>query len=209
MRIFNPANERLKRRYFHYLKNADGLADVTINQARLAITDYERFTDWRDFKTLRERDAICYREALLSGSSKRAAQLSSRATVNTKLTQVEKFFRWLSGQDGFRKAIVKDAFECFGLSRRDKRARASAEAQIHAVPRRGSARHPRDARIDDHRPAEQGVDGAPLVDRKPHFQPGIAEAQACAPQRPRDHPRCARGPREGREELPDLLLPCG
>ena len=50
MRIFNPANERLKRRYFHYLKNADGLADVTINQTRLAITDYERFTDWRDFR---------------------------------------------------------------------------------------------------------------------------------------------------------------
>ena len=117
----NPENERIKRRYFHHLREGEGLAESTINNARLAITSFEQFSGWANFGTFRQTDAIRYRKALLSGRSKRQAELSSRATVNTKLQQTEKFFRWLSTQPGFKKAITKDAFECLGLSRRDKR----------------------------------------------------------------------------------------
>ena len=117
----NAKNERIKRRYLCYLREGRGLAETTIDHARLAIAEFEQFNGWAEFKKFRESDAIAYRKALLNGPSKRSAKLSSRATVNTKLQQVEKFFRWLSHQEGFKKAIRLEEVECFGLSRRDKR----------------------------------------------------------------------------------------
>ena len=92
MSQLNPANERLKRRFAFHLKEAAGRADITVEHALRAIAAYERFTGWRDFKTTKSADAIAYRKHLLSGPGRRAAELSSRATVRSKLLHVKKFF---------------------------------------------------------------------------------------------------------------------
>ena len=120
MTTCNPANERIKRRYFEYLKEAEGLAPVTIEHTRRAINDYERFTKWADFKRFSRKSAIDFRKSLLAGDGKRKAQASSRATIHSKLGRVEKFFRWLAGQPGFKTRIHYADVECFGLSRRDQ-----------------------------------------------------------------------------------------
>ena len=120
MTACNPANERIKRRYFEHLREAEGLALVTIEHTRRAITEYERFTKWAEFRRFSRRSAVDFRKSLLAGAGKRKAQASSRATVHSKLGRVEKFFRWLGGQPGFKTRIRYEDVECFGLSRRDQ-----------------------------------------------------------------------------------------
>jgi site-specific recombinase XerD len=120
MTTCNAENERIKRRYFDHLKEAEGLAPVTVEHTRRAICEYERFTNWADFKRFSRNGAIGFRKSLLAGDGKRKAHASSRATVHSKLMRVEKFFRWLAGQPGFKTRIAYTDVECFGLSRRDQ-----------------------------------------------------------------------------------------
>ncbi len=117
----NPDNERIKRRYFHHLKEAEGLAPVTIDHVARSIAGFEKFVDWADFGQFTAKTAIAYRNSLLAGNGKRAAQLSSRSTIHTKLMHLEKFYRWLAGQPGFKTRINFVDVECFGLSRRDRK----------------------------------------------------------------------------------------
>jgi integrase len=115
----NPGNERVKRRYFRYLKEARGLAATTINQAALAIADYEKFSGADDFKSFSSKRAIAYKRYLWSKGGKRAAQLSARATVHTKARQVQQFFRWLADQQGYRSRISHTDLDYLNPARRD------------------------------------------------------------------------------------------
>jgi integrase len=131
MRSVNPDNERLKRRYFTHLREAEGLQPVTIDHASRAIADFEEFTRWRDFKKFRPTDAASYRKKLFEGPGKLAAQ-NRRSTVQTKLRLVQKFFRWLNGQAGFRKAIRLTDLDYFNLSARDRRVAAAPRERTAA-----------------------------------------------------------------------------
>lgn len=138
MRV-NPDNERVKRRYFHELREADGLAEVTIDHAARAIADFERFNGWADFKRFRASDASGYRKHLLAAGGKRKSQLSNRSTVRTKLVQVQKFFTWLAKQPGFRSRISYADPKYFNLSNRDKR--IAAQRPLKPTPTREQVRH--------------------------------------------------------------------
>jgi integrase len=117
----NIGNERIKRRYFHYLREAEGRSPKTVEHARHALVRYERFTECKDFKRFKSADAIRFRKSLLDHDGKRAVQLSSRATIHTVLTQLRKFFRWLAGQPGFKKSIGYAEADYFSLSARDRK----------------------------------------------------------------------------------------
>lgn len=118
MTTINPANERVKRRYLHYLAEAEGLCEKTIDNAARTIAEFEQFTHARDFRQFTSKDATGFRKKLLEKGGRRKAELSSRATVHTKLLAMTKFFRWLAGQSGFRKISYSDVAH-FSLSRRD------------------------------------------------------------------------------------------
>lgn len=135
----NAANERIKRRYFYELREADGLAEVTIDHAARAIFDFERFIGWADFKRFRSRDAIAYRKHLLADGGKRASELSSRSTVHTKLIQVQKFFTWLAMQPGFKSRIRPADARFFQLSNRDRR--LASERPLKPTPTVEQVRH--------------------------------------------------------------------
>lgn len=121
MSCVNAANERIKRRYFHYLREAGGISEKTINIARLALAQYDRFTEAKDYQRFKAAHAVAFKRKLLQGTGRRSAQLSSRSTVHSTLIQVQKFFRWLAGQPGFKKSISYADVEYFSLSARDRR----------------------------------------------------------------------------------------
>ncbi len=121
MTRINPVNERIKRRYFHYLLEAEGRSEKTINIARLSIAQYDRFTQVKDYRGFKSTDAIAFRKHLLERHGKHSVQLSSRSTVHSALSQLAKFFRWLAGQPGYKKAISYADVEYFSLSSRDRR----------------------------------------------------------------------------------------
>jgi hypothetical protein len=46
----NPENERIKRKYFGYLKEAKRHREPTVDAAAKALSRFEEYTRYRDFK---------------------------------------------------------------------------------------------------------------------------------------------------------------
>ncbi len=116
----NPDNERIKRRYFRHLSEAEGLTEKTVDHARRTIVDYEQFTDWQDFRRFHSDTAIAFKKRLLTASGKRSAAVNQRSTIHSKLLHLEKFFTWLAEQPGFRTAFSHVDADYFKLPRRDR-----------------------------------------------------------------------------------------
>ena len=80
MNSVNPDNERIKRRYFYWLREGDSRSEKTINLARLALAKWDRFTDAKDYRRFKPADAVAFKKALLAGGGRRSAELSSRSS---------------------------------------------------------------------------------------------------------------------------------
>lgn len=128
----NPDNEYVKRRYFHHMREAKGLAPATVDHACRAIAEFEAHTDWRDFKRHNVKAAVQFKKALLAKDAKRSAQLSSRATIYSKLNHLKLFFQWLAEQPGYRTRLKIADADYFHLSRHD--ARLAQERPEHPAP---------------------------------------------------------------------------
>ena len=59
----NAANERLKHRYFAWLRDAKGLGDHSIDQAAKALDRFETYTRRRSFKEFRTGTGKWFQEA--------------------------------------------------------------------------------------------------------------------------------------------------
>jgi site-specific recombinase XerD len=53
MSKLNPQNERIKRDYLRYLKQARGRSEATLDGVRKAFSRFEDYTSGRDFRTFR------------------------------------------------------------------------------------------------------------------------------------------------------------
>jgi integrase len=116
----NADNVRLVRRYLKRLRDVEGLCEKSIDNAARIIAEFEAFTGGRGFKCFRGEDAKRFEKKLFEKGGRRAAELSSRSTVHTKLQTMRKFFRWVREQPGYKRISVDDVAH-FGLSLRDAR----------------------------------------------------------------------------------------
>jgi len=116
---FCAANAVMIRQYERYMREAEGLADSTIEINLRAIAAYEKFTSYADFKTFNADAAVSYKRSLMKKGGRRAAEQSSRATVHSKLGCVERFFRWLSDKPTYKSRIHVADSAYFRLSNRD------------------------------------------------------------------------------------------
>lgn len=114
---FNPANERIKHRYFQYLAEAKRLDEQTVDAAAKAIARFEVFTGYRSFQEFRADHASAYRAHLLKQENAAGKPLSKATVVHT-LAALKRFFVWLAGQAGYKK-IDYAAAEYFNPSLRD------------------------------------------------------------------------------------------
>lgn len=135
----NPKNERIKRKYFSFLKEAKRQAEPTVDTVAKAIARFEKDTKWRDFKRFHFEQAVAFKRRLLQETSERTGEPLSKSTIHSTLRHLKDFFEWLSMQPGYRCVNYSDA-EYFNLSRKDTSiARAKREKavptveQIHAV----------------------------------------------------------------------------
>jgi len=56
--MHNPENERIKRDYFIYLKEARRLGEHSVDCAAAALAKFEAYTKYRDFKRFHVQQAI-------------------------------------------------------------------------------------------------------------------------------------------------------
>lgn len=136
----NARNERLKRRYFEYLKEHGQLNVQSIEAEASALARYEAHSGWRDFGRYRTELAISFKHHLAEQSNARTGEKLSKATVYSTLAALRKFFTWLSDQPGYRGTITKTGADYFRTSLKDRTAakvrgpdRVATLEQVHSV----------------------------------------------------------------------------
>jgi|ERR1700752_1492033 hypothetical protein len=60
----NTANERLKRAYFSYLRDAHGRDDATVDRVAASLARFEASTKARDFKRFHREQAVAFKAKL-------------------------------------------------------------------------------------------------------------------------------------------------
>lgn len=68
---FNAENERIKRHYLIWEKEARGKAESTVNNIRDAIYLFEEHTGFKSFKSISRQDIISFKKQLMLKKTKR------------------------------------------------------------------------------------------------------------------------------------------
>jgi integrase len=121
MRTHNPENERIKRSYFVYLKEARRLSEHSIDAAAAALSKFEEYTKFRDFKRFHIRQAVGFKRKLADQVSQRTGERLSSSTLFANLNALRAFFHWLTGQPGFRSYLTYADADYFALSEKESR----------------------------------------------------------------------------------------
>jgi integrase/recombinase XerD len=115
----NVKNERVKRKFFTWLRDAEGLCDSTIDGIEKAILLYEDFTKQADFTSLKPDKAIAFKKWLVRRKF-RGKQISV-TTFHSYLRYLKRFFSWLSWQPGYKSKITPDVVSYLRISEKEER----------------------------------------------------------------------------------------
>ena len=121
MKKHNPANERIKRKYFAFLKEARRYSEPTVDAVAKALSRFESYANYRDFKTFHFEQAVAFKKHLAGQRGQQSGENLSKATLHATLTQLKKFFQWLAWQPGYKSRIQYADAEYFNLSDKDTR----------------------------------------------------------------------------------------
>jgi integrase len=121
MTTHNPNNERIKRKYFAYLKEAKRHSEPTVDESAKALNRFEAYTKHRDFKTFHVEQAIAFKKHLAEQRGQRSGARLSKATLYATLTQLKRFFQWLAREPGYKSRVQYSDAEYFNLSDKDTR----------------------------------------------------------------------------------------
>src|SRR5690349_10752193 len=85
MRTNNPDNERIKYRYFAYLREAKRMSETTIDGVAAALHRFEDYTRYREFKAFHYQQAVAFKRHLADQVSQRSGDRLSKATLYSTL----------------------------------------------------------------------------------------------------------------------------
>ena len=117
----DPENERIKRRYLTYLKEAGRLSEPSIDQAAAAIDRFATYNKQRSFKRFRIEQAVGFKNHLAKQVNPATGELLSKATLYATLTALRNFFAWLADKPGYRSRISFSDADYFNLSEKETR----------------------------------------------------------------------------------------
>ena len=127
----NGANERIKREYFRYLKEAKGRDDATIDGVAKSLARFEESTRWKDFRRFHREQAVAFKAKLAGAVSARTGGRLSKATMLATLRNLRDFFFWLAHLPGFKSHVAYADADYFNLSDKDVTiARARREKRV-------------------------------------------------------------------------------
>lgn len=117
----NAHNERIKHRYFCYLKEAQRYSEATVDAAAKALDRFETHTKVRDFKTFHYEQAVAFKRHLAQQRNQQNGEILSKATTHATLAHLKRFFHWLAGQPGYKSRLQYADADYFNLSEKDTR----------------------------------------------------------------------------------------
>jgi len=131
MKTHNPENERTKRRYFAYLKEAKRFSEGSLDGVAKALNRFEGYTRFKDFRAFHIEQAIAFKRHLSEQTSLRTGDRLSKATLHATLNALRGFFVWLAGQPGYRSRMAYADADYFNLSEKETRvAKAVREQRV-------------------------------------------------------------------------------
>ena len=121
MKKHHPDNERVKRKYFIFLKEAKRQNEASVDAVAKAVSRFECYTKWRDFKAFHFEQAVGFKAHLARQRNGQTGAALSKATMHAALRSLKAFFQWLAMQPGYKSRINYTDTEYFNLSEKDAR----------------------------------------------------------------------------------------
>ncbi len=130
----NPKNDRLKRDYLVWLREAKQRSPATVDQVRHAIDRYESYIRFKGFETFNRDQAMGFKHFLLEADAQRSGKPMSLSTIHHILQANKDFLAWLHNRPGFRRAISMHDIAYLNLSKGEERqARTSKPKDFPSV----------------------------------------------------------------------------
>ncbi len=120
-RKVNEENERIKRAYLTYLREAKRADVTTVQKAAEAILRFEASTRFNPFKRFHIDQAVSFKKRLNTENSKITGKPLSKSTISGVLRANKAFFLWLAGQPGYKSRIRYSDADYFNQSLKDAR----------------------------------------------------------------------------------------
>jgi integrase len=106
----HPDNERMKRNYLTFLKDAKGRDEASIDAVAQSLDEFDAYNKFRDFRKFHIEQARGFKARLLAATNARTGKPLAAATIKARLAYLKAFFEWLAQEPGYRRAIkVADA----------------------------------------------------------------------------------------------------
>jgi integrase len=121
MKKMNANNERIKRKYLTFLKQAKGQNESSIDAVAKAISRFEAYTKWKDFKAFHFEQAIAFKTYLAGQRHHQTGEPLSLATMNGTVRHLKAFIEWLSQEVGYKSRIKYSDAEYFNLAEKEAR----------------------------------------------------------------------------------------
>jgi integrase len=118
----NEENERIKRRYFTYLREARRYSEASVEAAAMAIDRFDTFHGRRSFKAFHRERAVAFKRKLADQRAARSGEPLSKSTLDSTLRALVAFFSWLADQPEYRSRFTESDAEHFNLSLAESRA---------------------------------------------------------------------------------------
>lgn len=118
----NEENERIKRRYLAYLREARRCSESTIDAAAAAIDRFDVFQSRKPFKTFHRERAMAFKRRLIEQRGAQSGKPLSQSTLDSTLRALVAFFKWLAAQPGYKSRFTYTDAEHFHLALADARA---------------------------------------------------------------------------------------
>lgn len=121
MAQYNPKNERIKRQYLTFLREAKRQSEASVDAAAAALARFEQYTRYRDFKAFHHQQATAFKRHLADQDSQATGEKLSKATQYATLSHLKRFFQWLAGQSGYKSSVNYSDAEYFNLAGKESR----------------------------------------------------------------------------------------
>jgi integrase/recombinase XerD len=117
----NINNERMKRKYFTFMKEAKRHSEASIDCIAKAIIRFEQYNKFKDFKAFHFNQAMGFKNTLLTQKSLKTGDNLSKSTINGTCNHLKVFFQWLAQQTGYKSRFNYTDADYFNLSEKDTR----------------------------------------------------------------------------------------
>ena len=133
MKKYNENNERIKRKYLTFLKQAKGQNEASIDSVAKAIARFESYNQYKDFKSFHHQQAIQFKKHLANQKHSATGAPLSLATLHGTARYLKAFIQWLSQEAGYKSRVNYSDAEYFNLSEKEARTAKASKPKLKAT----------------------------------------------------------------------------